>query len=190
MVSSKYLWLRQQKWHSPMIYTHFNLLPASISLFSQIPLLTVWPKMDDYCYTSNHRTQFDKGLVRCWETQGWVEDLDERGGQKARLRWARGANVERWTFREYTNYKNTHEQVERLGNNKAESIIRAHMCSSELYNCAVEDNRNSDRWVVWQTDWTHYSRGAGADLSTQQRHTLPCTTAVPGARRDMNTGAH
>lgn len=44
--------------------------------------------------------------------------------------------------------KNTHEQVERLGNNKAESIIRAHMCSSELYNCAVEDNRNSDRWVV------------------------------------------
>lgn len=43
--------------------------------------------------------------------------------------------------------KNTHEKVERLGNNKAESIIRAHMCSSELYNCAVDDNRNSDRWV-------------------------------------------
>lgn len=41
--------------------------------------------------------------------------------------------------------KNTHEKVERLGNNKAESIIRAHMCSSELYNCAVDDNRNSDR---------------------------------------------
>lgn len=74
--------------------------------------------------------------------------------------------------------------------NKAESIITAHMCSFELSNSSVDDNNNnSDWWVVWQTDWNHYSRGARADLSTQQWHTPHCYRPW-GPEIDMNTGAH